>query len=94
MIDGIVQGQWQRGSRLLPEEVEREAQLAENDVVVTAGLSRTFNAELPHASIPPDLPIGMIDQIMVDSGTPIANVRPYVDPDRVRYAWVILSADD
>ena len=94
VIDGILQGQWQRGSRLLLEEVEREAQLAESDVVVTAGLSRNFNADLPHASIPPDLPIGVIDQIMVDGGRPIANVRPYVDPDRVRYAWVILSADD
>jgi rod shape-determining protein MreC len=92
-IDGLVQGQWQRGSRLTLEEVEREEQLAEGDVVVTAGLSKTFQADLPHASIPPNVPIGMIDSVTVEEGKPVADVRPYVDPDRVRYAWVILNAD-
>lgn len=94
MIDGVVQGQWQRGSRLLLDEIERDKKLAAGDVVFTAGLSAEFDTSLPHAAIPRDVPIGIVEEIITAGHSEQASLRPYVDPDRVRYAWVILSADD
>jgi rod shape-determining protein MreC len=93
-INGIVQGQWQVGSRLRLEEIAREDLIAKGDVVVTAGLSAELNPDLPRALIPADIPIGVVEEIDTDGQTQQAELRPFVDPDRVRYAWVILSADD
>jgi rod shape-determining protein MreC len=92
-IDGVVQGQWQRGSRLRLEDVARDAIIAAGDVVVTAGLSASFGVDLPHAAIPPNIPIGTIEQVQTASHSQQAEIRPFVDPDRIRYAWVILDAD-
>lgn len=91
--DGIVQGQWQRGSRLLLEEVDRSVPLAQGDVVVTAGLTAQIDTDLPLAAIPKNVPIGMVESAHADRHSQVAELRPYVDPDRVRYAWVILSQD-
>lgn len=92
--DGIVHGQWQHGSRLRLEQIDRTAALAAGDVVVTAGLTAYVGAGLPRAAIPKDVPIGSVETVWVDGRNQAAEIRPFVDPDRVRYAWVILSQDD
>jgi len=93
-LDGIVQGQWQRGSRLLLQEVARGDQLAPGDVVTTTGLTAELNADLPRAAIPKNVPIGTVETVRPAGRGQVADLRPFVDPDRVRYAWVILSADE
>src|SRR6185436_14000554 len=82
--DGIVQGRWQRGSRLWLEQVDRAALLAPGDVVVTAGLTAQLNIDLPRAAIPKGVPIGMVERSQVDGHSQMAELRPFVDPDRVR----------
>ncbi|MCU0494479.1 MAG: rod shape-determining protein MreC [Chloroflexaceae bacterium] len=86
---GLVRGQWQRGSRL-KLEVDRDSAVAIGDAVVSAGLSGTLNLPMPLASVPANIPIGTIEAINSDSYTQVAELRPYVDPDRVRYVWLIL----
>jgi rod shape-determining protein MreC len=91
---GVVQGQWQVGSRLKLEQVERTQPLVRNDVVFTAGLTAQLDTELPRAAILKDIPIGTVEQIQVDGHNLLADVRPFVDPDRVNYAWVLVSQDE
>lgn len=91
---GVIQGQWQIGSRLKLEAIDRSQPLAPGDVVFTAGLSAQFDAELPRAAILKDIPIGTVEQIQLAGHTQVADVRPFVDPDRVTYAWVLLSQDE
>jgi rod shape-determining protein MreC len=90
-VDGIVQGQWQRGSRIRLEDIPRDEQIEVGDIVVTAGLSAAFGADLPRAGIPPNIPIGIVEQIQTISQSQQAEIRPYVDSDRIRYAWVIIN---
>jgi rod shape-determining protein MreC len=94
VISGVVHGQWQLGSRLRLEGVERVEPLAVGDVVVTAGLTARLDASLPRAAILKDIPIGTIEAIQVDGHSQFADIRPYVDPDRVSYAWVLISQDE
>jgi rod shape-determining protein MreC len=94
IASGVIQGQWQVGSRLKLEGVERADPLVTGDVVVTAGLTARIDAALPRAAIPKDIPIGIVETIQVDGHSQFADVRPYVDPDRVSYAWVLLSQDE
>ena len=94
IADGVVQGQWQRGSRLELQQVEREAQIAPGDEVMTAGLTEQSKIDLPLAAIPHSIPIGTIETVHTDGHNQVADVRPYLDPDQVHYAWVILSHDE
>lgn len=91
---GVVQGQWQRGSRLLLHSVPRDAPLTVGNTVVTAGLSAELAVNLPRAAVPPNVPIGIIETLQETGREQIASVRPFVDPDRVRYAWVILASGE
>jgi rod shape-determining protein MreC len=93
-ISGVVQGQWQVGSRLKLDSVDRAKPLVAGDVVVTAGLTAQLDPTLPRAAILKDIPIGTIEQIQVDGHSQTADIRPYVDPDRVSYVWVLLSQDE
>jgi rod shape-determining protein MreC len=88
---GLVQGQWQRGSRLRLEHVDREVVLTAGAVVVSAGLTGELGLELPLAAVPPSLPIGEVEVVSNDGHTRFAELRPYADPDQVRYVWVILD---
>lgn len=88
---GIVQGQWQRGSRLRLEQIDRTAPLRPGDPVVTAGLTGALGLPLDLAAVPADIPIGSIDSIALDGQQQSAELRPFVDPDQVRYVWVILN---
>lgn len=88
---GIVQGQWQQGSRLRLEQLERDFPLEHGAVVVSAGLTGELNLPLPLNSVPPNIPIGSVESITSDEQISSADLRPYVDPDQVRYVWVILD---
>lgn len=94
VLDGVVQGQWQRGSRLRLEQVARGVPLAPGDVVMTAGLTADAGLDLPRAAIPADVPIGVVQKVGTDGFNQYAELRPYIDPDQVRYAWVMLSHDE
>ncbi len=94
VLDGVVQGQWQRGSRLQLAQVPRSVALAEGDVVMTAGLTADTGLDLPRAAIPRNVPIGTVEKVSTDGYNQSAAVRPYIDPDQVSYAWVLLNHDD
>ncbi len=94
VVRGVAQGQWQRGSRLLLHSVARDAPLAAGNTVVTAGLSAELAINLPRAAVPPNVPVGIIETVQDTGRERVASVRPFVDPDRVRYAWVILASDE
>jgi rod shape-determining protein MreC len=91
---GVVQGQWQVGSRLKLDAIDRAEPLREGDVVFTAGLTAQMDAELPRAAIVKGIPIGTLEVLEVDGHQQTAGVRPFVDPDRVSYVWVLLSQDE
>ncbi|NJM06732.1 rod shape-determining protein MreC [Candidatus Gracilibacteria bacterium] len=91
---GLVQGQWQRGSRLKLEQIERGATVEAGDAVVTAGLTSLLDLPLALATLPPNIPIGSVETVSTAGYNQVAELRPYVDPDQVRYVWVILNQDD
>lgn len=91
---GLVQGQWQRGSRLQLGQIARSLPIAPGDPVVTAGLTAALNLPLDLAAIPSNIPIGSVERVRFVDQYQVADVRPYVDPDQVRYVWVILNHDD
>ncbi len=90
----LMQGQWQSGSRLRLEQAERSSLLQPAAIVTSAGLTGKLAFNLPLASIPAGVPIGVIETAADDGNYRFADVRPYADPDQVRYVWVILSSDE
>lgn len=90
---GLVQGQWQQGSRLRLDQIDRSMELAAGDPVVTAGLTAALGLPLDLAAVPADIPIGSVEQVSTSEQYQHAELRPFVDPDQVRYVWVILSQD-
>ena len=91
---GAVQGQWQVGSRLKLDAIDRAEPLKQGDVVFTAGLTAQMDVALPRAAIVKGIPIGTVESIQVDGHDQVADVRPFVDPDRASYVWVLLSQDE
>ena len=90
---GVMQGQWQHGSRLKLGQISRDAIFAIGDPVVTAGLTRQLDVDLPLRAIPADIPIGTVETSGIDGHTQIAELRPYADPDQVRTVWVVRNPD-
>lgn len=90
---GLVQGQWQRGSRLRLDQIDRAMELAVGDPVVTAGLTAALGLPLDLAAVPPNIPIGSVEAVGATEQYQHAELRPYVDPDQVGYVWVILNQD-
>jgi rod shape-determining protein MreC len=88
---GLVQGQWQQGSRLRALQLERDIQIAAGDKVVSAGLTEVLDIQLDVATIPPDIPIGVVESIHNDQHSRYAELRPFVDPDQVRYVWIVVA---
>ncbi|MEF3275314.1 MAG: rod shape-determining protein MreC [Chloroflexus sp.] len=91
---GLMQGQWQRGSRLRVELIDRNTTLQVGDHVVTAGLSGALDLPLDLAAMPAAVPIGAIETVRQEGQRQIGEIRPFVDPDQVRYVWVILSQEE
>lgn len=91
---GLVQGQWQLGSRMRLLQIDRTMPLTPGDPVLTAGLTAALGLPLNLAAVPSNIPIGAIEQIETIEQYQQAELRPFVDPDQVRYVWVILSQDD
>jgi rod shape-determining protein MreC len=91
---GLVQGQWQQGSRLRLEQVNREQVLVVGATVVSAGLTHESGLTLPLAEVPPGVPIGEVETISNDGYNQVAELRPYTDPDQVYYVWVILNQEN
>jgi rod shape-determining protein MreC len=94
VADGVVRGQFQRGTWLRLEEVDRSVPLKAGDQVVTAGLTAQMGLSLPTALIPRNIPVGVVESARIDGYQQSAELRPYLAPNQVRYAWVILSHDD
>jgi rod shape-determining protein MreC len=90
---GLVQGQWQRGSRLSLGQIDRSTQIVLGDSVVSAGLTRSLNIPLDLMAVPANIPIGSVEKVTASGQEQLAELRPFVDPDQVRYVWVILSQD-
>lgn len=88
---GLVQGQWQQGSRLRALQLERDTEIASGDTIVSAGLTDVLDLELDIASIPPGIPIGTVESISNDRNSRYAELRPFVDPDQVRYVWIVMG---
>jgi rod shape-determining protein MreC len=88
---GVVQGQWQVGSRLKLEAIDRAEPLKQGDVVFTAGLTAQMDAALPRSAIVKGIPIGTVENAQIDGHDQVADIRPFVDPDRASYVWVLLS---
>ncbi|MBX0328094.1 rod shape-determining protein MreC [Oscillochloris sp. ZM17-4] len=91
---GLTQGQWQRGSRLTLGQIDRSTQIAPGDSVVSAGLTGSLHVDLDLAAVPANIPIGSVDTVAASGQVQSAELRPFVDPDQVRYVWVILNQDD
>jgi rod shape-determining protein MreC len=90
---GLVQGQWQQGSRLRLGQVDRSTRIAQGDAVVSAGLTGSLRIPLDLAAVPANIPIGSVETASASGQEQSAELRPFVDPDQVRYVWVILSQD-
>jgi rod shape-determining protein MreC len=90
---GLVQGQWQQGSRLRLGQVDRSTLLAQGDAVVSAGLTGSLHMPLDLAVVPANIPIGSVETVSASGQEQSAELRPFVDPDQVRYVWVILNQD-
>lgn len=90
---GDVVGQWQLGSRLQMQRLDRDARISVGDDVMTAGISRQINFDAPAARIPADIPIGKIKSVKPAGHGQQADVEPYFDPDSVRTVWIIVGED-
>lgn len=93
-IEGLLQGQWQHGARLNLEQIPRAADLEVGSVVLTAGLTDRVGAPLALAAIPQGIPVGTITALKAADHTQTAEVQPFVDPDQVRFVWIVLRHDD
>jgi rod shape-determining protein MreC len=90
---GLVQGQWQQGSRLRVGQLDRSTRIAQGDAVVSAGLTGSLRIPLDLAAVPANIPIGSVETVSASGQEQSAALRPFVDPDQVRYVWVILNQD-
>ncbi len=90
---GLAQGQWQRGSRLSLDQIDRSSLAAPGDSVVSAGLTGSLRVALDLAAVPANIPIGSVETVTAGGQAQSAELRPFVDPDQVRYVWVILNQD-
>lgn len=91
IVRGVLHGSMQSDAVLTMSEIERESTIAQGDVVVTAGLTRQYGPSLPNAFIPADVPIGVTRTAFDEGRSTNVEVQPYIDPELVRYVWIIKS---
>jgi rod shape-determining protein MreC len=94
VVRGIVRGAIQRDGLLQMLEIERDGEIDVGDTVVTAGLTRLFGASLPNSAIPADIPIGIAREVRMDGRSKVVDVQPFIDPELVRYVWIIQSESE
>lgn len=91
--DGIVTGQWQRGGRLLMENVDSDSDPEEGDYVVTSESASTETR-----GVPPNIIIGQVigEPVATDDRTNdvALEVRPAIDYDELETVWVVMPNDD
>ena len=91
--DGIVVGQWQVGGRLQMQNVDRDTEVEDGELVITSGVLTTETR-----GVPPNLIIGTVfgDPTEAARSNGVAwEVRPAVDFDKLRTVWVVMpNADD
>ncbi|MFM2032916.1 MAG: hypothetical protein RLZZ297_1681 [Chloroflexota bacterium] len=91
VIRGVIRGLMDRNAMLHMSEIEREGNIAAGDSVVSAGLTRMFGPSLPNSAIPADIPIGIVKSVGLEGRNKVAEIQPYIDPQLVRYVWIIQS---
>lgn len=91
IVRGVLHGSMQSDNILTMSEIERESTIAQGDVVVTAGLTRQYGPSLPNAFIPADVPIGVTRTAYDEGRSTHVDVQPYINPELVRYVWIIKS---
>ncbi|RLT31887.1 MAG: rod shape-determining protein MreC [Chloroflexi bacterium] len=91
VIRGVASGLMERDAMLHMTEIEREGQIVVGDSVVTAGLTRLFGPSLPNSAIPADIPVGIVKSVGLEGRNKVAEIQPYIDPEVVRYVWIIQS---
>ena len=91
VIRGVASGLMEREAMLHMTEIEREGQVVAGDSVVTAGLTRLLGPSLPQSAIPADIPVGIIKTVGLEGRNKVAEIQPYIDPEVVRYVWIIQS---
>jgi rod shape-determining protein MreC len=89
VVRGILHGNINSNGVLQMSEIEREAEIAAGDSVVTAGLTRLYGPSLPNAAIPADIPIGIAKVAYVDGRSKAVDVQLYINPELVHYVWII-----
>lgn len=89
IVRGVLHGTMQPNQPLQMGEIERDANIAMGDVVVTAGLTRQYGPSLPQAYIPADVPVGVTRTTYDEGRSKNVDVQPYIAPELVRYVWII-----
>ncbi len=89
IIHGVLQGSMAQDDALTMGEIEREAKIDVDDVVVTAGLTRQYGPSLPNAFIPADIPVGVTRNSYDEGRSNYVEVQPYINPALVSYVWII-----
>lgn len=90
--DGIVVGQWQAAGRMVMQNVDRDVEVNDGDVVVTSGSVATETR-----GVPPDIIIGTVfgDPIPTQRTNEVSyELRPAVDFDRLYTVWVVMPNDE
>lgn len=89
IVHGVLQGSMAQDDALTMGEIEREAKIDVDDVVVTAGLTRQYGPSLPNAFIPADIPVGVTRNAYDEGRSNYVEVQPYINPALVSYVWII-----
>lgn len=89
LVRGILHGNILANGVLQMSEIEREAEIATGDNVVTAGLTRLYGPSLPNAAIPSGIPVGIVKTAYIDGRSKAVDVQPYINPELVNYVWII-----
>lgn len=91
MVSGVLRGSMQTDGVLQMSEIERDADVAVGDSVVTAGLTRLYGSSLPNAAIPAGIPIGIAESVYVDGRSRAVDVQLYINPELVYYVWIVYN---
>ncbi len=92
-LRGVISGGWQRTDRLRLDGFGRGEVPRAGDIVVTDGLTARLRLDLPQGAVLPDIPLGTVEAVRDEGRATVADIVPYIDPDQVSYAWIILGSE-